>query len=412
MKKNTKKPNNRIFLNFVAAVMLVTVLTSCGQGLEPSETTATVRQSQIETTTKAPATSAPSASTVETTAGTSATTQATTTPEPTTETTTIDIYELEIRTPPEANALAPLKINTYDGYNQPCHPKVLYFENGWNGYAYWMVYTPYPYCEDSLENPSIAVSDDGVEWITPTGLKNPVTGIPPTYENSAHYSDPHILMNGETMELWFRYNPSYADGVNADSNGGIILRTISQDGINWSKPETMLPGSQADRNPVLSPVVILEDGIYSMWYAKRDGFLHRITSSDGYSWSKAEKVNLEAQGYNIWHHDIVSTDLGYEAVFCARPKNATHNLKGLELFYAVSYDGMNYTEPVKIISPRKGTNAFDNSSIYRSSILKRDGYYLIYYSSMSENWIWKISLCAGPDISFLVGQGKEGFKTR
>ena len=132
--------------------------------------------------------------------------------------TTIDLYAMEWTPPEQANADVPLNIRTYDGFDQPCHPKVLYFEEGWNGHRYWMAYTPYPYCADLYENPCLAVSDDGVNWTKPDGVTNPVTGHPPTHENSAHYSDPHILMNGDEMELWFRYNPSYGDGVNADSN--------------------------------------------------------------------------------------------------------------------------------------------------------------------------------------------------
>ena len=38
----------------------------------------------------------------------------------------------------------PLEIKTPDGYNEPYHPSVLYFENGWKGYRYWMAFTPMP----------------------------------------------------------------------------------------------------------------------------------------------------------------------------------------------------------------------------------------------------------------------------
>ena len=35
------------------------------------------------------------------------------------------------------------EINTFDGSGSLTHPSVLYFENGFNGYKYWMSYTPY-----------------------------------------------------------------------------------------------------------------------------------------------------------------------------------------------------------------------------------------------------------------------------
>ena len=372
--------------------------TSAILSAEPT-TTATVPPQTVLTTVQT--------TTVTTPATTTATTPATTTV-PTTEatTTTIDLYDMVIEPPTDTNAAEPLAIKTYDGYNQPCHPKVLYFEEGWNGYRYWMAYTPYPYCEDSLENPCLAVSDDGYTWFAPDGVKNPVTGYPPTFENSAHYSDPHLLMNGETMELWFRYNPSYDDGVNADSNEGIILRICSTDGIHWSDAEQLYQ-SRADRDPVLSPIVELIDGVYTMWYAKRDGCLYKTTSADAHTWTPLEKTDLHAPDGRIWHQDMIRTELGYEIVFCARPAGAKSNLHDLSLYYAASEDGVHFTEPVLIVAPRKGTDAYDNASIYRASIVKADGLYRIYYSSMSERYIWKISLCEGESISSLKGMGRE-----
>lgn len=316
--------------------------------------------------------------------------------------TTIDLYAMEWTPPEQANADVPLNIRTYDGFDQPCHPKVLYFEEGWNGHRYWMAYTPYPYCADLYENPCLAVSDDGVNWTKPDGVTNPVTGHPPTHENSAHYSDPHILMNGDEMELWFRYNPSYGDGVNADSNEGIILRIRSTDGVHWTEPEQLYQ-NRAARDPVLSPIVMLSDGVYTMWYAKRDGCLYRTQSEDAHTWTTPEKTDLTAPNGRIWHQDMIQTDLGYEIVFCARPAGAKSNLHDLSLYYAASTDGMHFTAPVQIVAPRKGTDAFDNASIYRASILKIDGYYRIYYSSMSERYVWKISLCEGGSISGLKG---------
>ena len=402
------------------ALLLTAGLFACQSVSKPqmtssSETTATsvpTVPATTATTTSAPIFT-PSATTVPTTIVQTTTTETTTiqtttaqtTTQTTTEATTVDIFALGIEPPTESNAAEPLQIATYDGYNQPCHPKVLYFADGWNGYRYWMAYTPYPYCEDSLENPCIAVSDDGYTWFAPTGIRNPVTGYPPTFADSAHYSDPHLLMNGDTMELWFRYNPSLGDGVNADSNGAIILRTCSTDGITWSEIEEMYCGS-AVRDPILSPVVELIDGTYTMWYAKRDGRIYQTASADGFTWSELTQTDLVAPNGVIWHQDMIRTDLGYEIVFCARPSGAQSNLHGLTLYYAASYDGVHFTDPIEIVAPRVGTDAFDNASIYRASIVKIDGFYRIYYSSMSERYIWKISLCEGESISSLKGMGR------
>ena len=412
----------RSALLFVCALVCL-VFSSCGSN-EPetsiggttelsTEPSSVASSSSSETTALStviltlPATLPPSTS--ETTSATTEQTTAATT-SATTETTTQDIFELEIEPPVYANAAEPLDIATPDGYDQTCHPKVLYFEDGWNGWEFWMAHTPYPYCDDNYENPCIAVSHNGIDWVEPEGISNPVTGYPPTFDEGAHYSDPHLLMNGETMELWFRWNPSYGNGINADSNGGVILRTKSSDGINWSDIETVYPGSEWNFDPVLSPAVVLnEDGSYSMWYSKRDGKIWRTTSSDGFTWSELEETDLEVWGYNIWHQDIIFENGVYEIVFCARPQNSTNNLVGLDAYYAMSYDGINWTDPVKILSPDDSVSGYDNCSIYRLSLVKADGVYMIYYSSMSDWYVWKINLAAGKDISSLVGMGRDGF---
>lgn len=43
-------------------------------------------------------------------------------------------------------------ISSY-GDDQAFHPKVLNFEKPWNGYRYWMAYTPYPGADQRKENP-------------------------------------------------------------------------------------------------------------------------------------------------------------------------------------------------------------------------------------------------------------------
>jgi len=43
-------------------------------------------------------------------------------------------------------------ISSY-GDDQAFHPKVLNFDKPWNGYRYWMAYTPYPGADQRKENP-------------------------------------------------------------------------------------------------------------------------------------------------------------------------------------------------------------------------------------------------------------------
>ena len=38
----------------------------------------------------------------------------------------------------------PLLIKTPDGFNEPYHPSVVFFDKPWNGFSYWMAFSPMP----------------------------------------------------------------------------------------------------------------------------------------------------------------------------------------------------------------------------------------------------------------------------
>ena len=76
------------------------------------------------------------------------------------------------------NSKGYLEIPVYNDANdyQTTHPSALYFENAWNGYIL-LAHTPYAYANDALENPIVA-SNDGINFVVPEGLTNPLTPIP------------------------------------------------------------------------------------------------------------------------------------------------------------------------------------------------------------------------------------------
>lgn len=283
------------------------------------------------------------------------------------------------------NANAPLNIKTYDRRDQANHPKVLYFDTGWNGWKYWMSYTPYPDGNAEYENPSIAVSNDGENWTQAAGNENPVVKRPPNANKGAHYSDPHLVMDGGTMELWYRYNP--ADPKNGGTSHiiNIIYMKTSTDGVNWSDPKLILN----DKGKYFSPAILLDNGVYKMWYSDDDGKLHLRQSADLADWSEPETVNIPTQGHCIWHQDVIRTKTGYDIVFSAF-KKGEFSRNNQCLYYASSADGVNFSTPVLILSPSKEENRLDNQMIYRSSLVNVDGDYRIYYSAMSRSRQWHI----------------------
>lgn len=75
----------------------------------------------------------------------------------------------------KTNTSSELRLNIetyYGGKNQPTHPSVVSFEKAWNGYKYWMAYSPFPNGNGDEENPCIAVSNDLLYWDIPQGFLN------------------------------------------------------------------------------------------------------------------------------------------------------------------------------------------------------------------------------------------------
>lgn len=283
------------------------------------------------------------------------------------------------------NAQQPLRIHTYDGSDQENHPKVLYFKQGWHGWRYWMSFTPYPYCDADYENPSIAVSNDGVRWSAPKGMPEPVIKPPADVNNGGHYSDPHLVMNGQYMQLWYRYNPTNRRRTGTSHSINRIYMIETRNGTAWSRPLLIFN----DQFKYYSPAVIFDGSKYRVWFSNDNGKLYYRESSDLKRWSQAVATGLVLPGYCVWHQDVIKTDIGYQIVFSAY-KHGFFGRNNQCLYYAVSQDGLHFNSPVKILSPSRGTGRLDDQMIYRSSIVDVDGAYKIYYSAMNHNREWHI----------------------
>jgi hypothetical protein len=281
------------------------------------------------------------------------------------------------------NAEGPLKINTYDGSGQAMHPKVLYFNHSWNGWKYWMSYTPYPLLNDKFENPSITVSQDGVNWKEPISLKNPVIVAPPDVKSGGHNSDPQLVMHGPVMELWYRFNPASVNGKYANSKINQIFRITSVNGIKWSRPQLVLNGNYK----YFSPDILFDNNRYKVWFSDLNGKLYYTESTDLKKWSTPVICNLKIKNYSIWHQDMIKTNRGYEIVFSAY-HTGQFDKNNQCLYYSISSDGINFKDPVLILTPSTGKNQLDDKMIYRSSIVDIDGKYGIYYSAMDNNSRW------------------------
>lgn len=289
------------------------------------------------------------------------------------------------------NAETPLDTPTYDGSNQAVHPKIIYFKDGWNGYKYWLGITPYPYGNDDYENPQLLVSNDGVNFKYFENIKNPLF-IPKDIEKGGHYSDIHLCVANNSLEIYFRYNPGNEKGTGPDNRNNQILMTMSKDGKEWTEPRLVLDKwSLGKTYDYVSPIIIYEEGKYKIWFSNYSENLYYTETTDWISFSEVKVCTFKEKDNNfkLWHHDIIKTDLGYEIIISGYKGR---NFNRQNLYHAISEDGINFSNIEKIMSYSNKVSAFDNQSLYRGSLLKVEGKYYLYYSARDTSKRWRIGL--------------------
>lgn len=291
----------------------------------------------------------------------------------------------------DSEGSAVLNIETYiDGDNQPTHPSVIDMVQEWNGFRYWMAYSPYPYGNGAEENPCVCVSNDMYYWSVPDGLYNPIAFNEETACDEL--KDPHIVYNDDLdrLEVW------YLGRIDSTIKSGgtlLLFRKTSSDGVHWSEYEVM-----RELSGYLSPSIVYENGKYKLWAiqpsaSESSGVLAYSESSDGKDWSDYTECTFggKPELQKIWH-GAVSHDDKYRFVFIeASPVSDT-------VLYTESSDGISWEEPKIILQKANFWNSF-----YRPCILYSDNRYYCIYGVITQNIEYHLSMSTGDSIDELFG---------
>lgn len=287
------------------------------------------------------------------------------------------------------------QINVDDPYktSQGFHPKVISFEKPWNGYKYWMAFTPYPYRKAYRENPCINVSNDLKTWKCPQGLINPLSTPIPGYFN--YNSDTHLLYNEETnqLEVFWRW-----------VNRGIVVifTRVTSDGIIWSPKKEFLRTENRYKFDYLSPSIIRENGKYRIWFVNT--VENRI-----YYMEKNDVMKTTPRFINItfhnnlrsWHLDVIYNNKRniYELLVVAY--SSVKYIHYMPLFYSFSKDNKKWSFPVIILEKSKNPKNFDAQGLGRSSLLYLNNTYYLFYSGHAKGRRVGIGLVYGKNIKYL-----------
>lgn len=252
-------------------------------------------------------------------------------------------------------------IPSVSGVNAPIHPKVLDLGASWNGYRYWMAFTPYPLSnDDTEENPSVVASSDGDTWVAPA--TNPIEAAPSGAATGELYnSDTHLLFKDSTLYLIWR-KADHDGGGYSDNIDETLYYRSSSDGTTWSSAQTMLTSTSTTGSKLLSPSVCFFDAEYWMWVAvKGSPFtvdLYRASSLTG-PWTRIGVTDIAITGAaEPWHPDVIRIPNGWAMLINDR-FGAT-----ADLHLCYSEDGINWGGLTKITDGAPGA--------YRSSLVRSD----------------------------------------
>ncbi len=263
-------------------------------------------------------------------------------------------------------AAVPLVIPTYDDDPSITHLDVVHIEGGWNGYPYWMAFTPYP--DSARENPSIVASRDGVTWVVPDGLTNPIVTRAQSesdYGANAFNADTDLVYDPDTGKLICFYK--------VQLGGSAIYRIESSDGVTWTNRIEVI---DTTLDSILSPAVVIEDdGTWTMWSIDRTvaapyAMTRRTSADDGITWSSPDACTVTGNVLNKWHVDVVLFGGRYFALL-----NTTSPSR---LTYLTSSDGVTWTGTNDYIVPLVDTVTtggvdYTDGGHYRSTFLPVPG---------------------------------------
>jgi len=192
--------------------------------------------------------------------------------------------------------------------NSNAHPNIVNIGSQWNGYQYWMCNTPYP--DGTVEKPWIYASNDGVTWVVPAGLTNPI--------EAGSSPDPELYY--EAGKLYCVYIQSLKTYIQESS-----------DGINWSAKIEICNANCG------SPSIVKDGATYYIYYhGAAGGTLYRrpCATIDG-TYGAEEACVLPIYAGTYWHRNVRIIGGKF---YCVTSKTS-----GQEIWIGVSDDGVNFT---------------------------------------------------------------------
>lgn len=306
--------------------------------------------------------------------------------------------------PVGARLVVPTHLSPAGG--QTTHPSVVHIPGGWNGFTYWMAHTPYPGGNDDHEDPNIVASNDGVNWVVPPGLVNPIDN----QDGQPEYNSDVDLRMGPADTLYLFWRTYDVTSVGTEEK---LYYSTSTDGVTWAA-KTQFFVSNDDELRLVSPSLLYENNRWVMWAVDAVPSPNQVVRLEGGTtptseWSAPAAVDMGPlrAGREPWHLSIHKVDTSYVGLVTDIALESG-SLDG-ELIFVASADGFIFQNSGQSVIPQFQAGEHDN--LYRATIVRDtqsgvDGYrvwYSAFLSTPAQVWnIYRTFLTApvegpGPD---------------
>ncbi len=235
------------------------------------------------------------------------------------------------------------------------------------------------------ESLAVTFSDDGIRWSDPiiTLDPNPASGWEQIVNRNCVLPDPA----GKGWLMW--YTGQVWEGGHGKSWIGIAR---SDDGIHFERfreDPVLVPEANFEKESVMNPFVMFENGKYKMWYAAGETYEPNVIcyaeSDDGIKWTKCNKNPVfrsnpekEYEQERIGACDILREVDGSYLMFYI----GYRNIHTACICAARSKNGVTGWERVPenpLVMPTP--DAWDEDSCYKPTVVKaEDGTYRLWYN--------------------------------
>ena len=232
---------------------------------------------------------------------------------------------------------------------------------------------------------AVSFSEDGIKWSDPiiTLDHDPLSG----WEDRVNRNC--VLKIDGKYKMWYTGQArGYSYIGYAESDDGLSFRRVFDEPI-------MIPEYNWEKESVMNPCVLYEDGIYKMWYAAGETYepnvLAYAESKDGIRWVKskinpifvADKNNLYEQNRVGGCQVVHTSDMGYLMFYIGY-----ENIDKAQICAARSANGKTGWERLPgnpIVSP--DPDSWDGDACYKPSFLwnEEKDQWMLWYNGRKEH---------------------------